>query len=56
MKLKLLLKGISLALLSTFVCANDCDELKSYISNNKIAYENAIKECTVDENGKVINM
>jgi len=55
MQFKFLLKAISFGLLSSFVLANDCDDIKKFIKEKNYNKDD-IKNCKVDSKGKVISL
>ncbi|ORX78170.1 L domain-like protein [Anaeromyces robustus] len=59
MNLQFILKALSFLILTSFAFANDCDDIKDYLTkkdDDKISYDNVIEKCTVNDQGKVIEL
>ncbi len=57
MNLKFVLKAFSLLLLTSFVFADDCSDIKDYLVkkfNKENAFEEIIEKCNTNDQGKVI--
>eukprot|EP00833_Pecoramyces_ruminatium_P006636 jgi/Orpsp1_1/1180668/evm.model.c7180000074263.1 len=53
MLFKSLLKVINFSLLASLALANDCDDIKNYLNERKIVYNDNIDECVCNKQGKL---
>jgi len=56
MKFINLLTVLSLIFLLKVVLANQCDDLKKFLEGKKVEYNQNIKECKVNSDGKIIEL
>jgi len=56
MNLKLLFKALSFSFVTSFVFADDCNEIKEYLEKKSLNYTTTIEKCSMNDQGKVIEL